>query len=153
VRISQLADQVGVPVSTVRYYERIGLMAEPGRTASGYRKYDVDSATQLLFITRARKLGLNCDQIAELLPIWAGADCLDAQTEVLRLIDDKKTEIAARIEELAAFSAQLDAVRAELGATPPPHACRTDLSCCVPSGPTGFEPFEGLRPLPLSGAR
>src|SRR5688500_5606149 len=51
VRISQLADEVGVPVSTVRYYERIGLMAEPGRTVSGYREYDVDSATQLLFIT------------------------------------------------------------------------------------------------------
>jgi DNA-binding transcriptional MerR regulator len=149
VRISQLADQVGVPVSTVRYYERIGLMAEPGRTASGYREYGVDSATQLLFISRARKLGLNCDQIADLLPIWAGADCLNAHTEVLRLIDDKKAEIASRISELAAFSAQLDDVRAELEATPPPHACRADLSCCVPSGPTGFEPFEGLKSLPL----
>ena len=149
MRISQLAERVGVPVSTVRYYERIGLMVEPGRTRSGYREYDADSATRLLFITRARKLGLNCDQIADLLPIWCGTNCLPAHAEVARLIDDKKAEIAARIEELAAFSAQLDSVLAELNATPPPISCRTDLSCCVPSGPTGFEPFEGIRSLPL----
>ena len=42
VRISELADRVGVPTSTVRYYERVGLLAVPARTASGYRDYDED---------------------------------------------------------------------------------------------------------------
>jgi DNA-binding transcriptional MerR regulator len=151
VRISELAEHVGVPVSTVRYYERIGLLAEPERTTSGYRQYDDESATRLLFISRARRLGLNCDQIASLLPIWGGSDCTSAHDEVTRLIEDKKAEIAARIAELAAFASQLDAVRTELEAAPPPQACRTDLSCCVPSGPTGFEPFEGIerKSLPL----
>jgi DNA-binding transcriptional MerR regulator len=65
VRISELADRVGVPTSTVRYYERIGLLYAPARTGSGYRAYDEDSATRLLFVTRARRLGLSCDQIAE----------------------------------------------------------------------------------------
>src|SRR6478736_674544 len=54
MRISDLADRVGVPVSTVRYYERIGLMTPPTRTGSGYRDYDEDSATRLLFVSRAR---------------------------------------------------------------------------------------------------
>ena len=45
MRISELADEAGVPVSTIRYYERIGLLAEPARTGSGYREYDNDSAT------------------------------------------------------------------------------------------------------------
>mgnify|MGYP006176369751 CR=1 FL=1 len=75
VRISELADKVGVPVSTVRYYERIGLLPDPARTGSGYREYDADSATQLLFVTRARKLGLTCEQVIELLPIWGGSNC------------------------------------------------------------------------------
>ncbi|HSV37468.1 MAG TPA: MerR family transcriptional regulator [Nocardioidaceae bacterium] len=145
MRISELAQHVGVPVTTVRYYERIGLLADPERTSSGYREYDDESATRLLFISRARRLGLNCDQVASLLPIWSGSNCTSAHDEVTRLIDDKKAEIAARIEELASFAAQLDAVRAELLAAPPPEACRTDLTCCVPLGPTGFEPSEGIQ--------
>ena len=144
MRISELADRVDVPVSTVRYYERIGLLAEPARTGSGYREYDDSSATQLLFVTRARRLGLSCDQIVELLPIWGGTDCISAHDEVARLIDDKKAEIAARIKELTAFAAQLDAVRTVLESSPPPHACRTDLTCCVPAGADGFVSLEGL---------
>ena len=144
MRISELADKVGVPVSTVRYYERIGLLAEPARSGSGYREYDDTSATQLLFVTRARKLGLTCEQIVVLLPIWGGTDCSSTHGEVARLIDDKKIEIAARINELAAFAAQLDSVRLVLESSPPPHACRTDLTCCIPSGSDSFFPLQGL---------
>ena len=144
MRISELADHVGVPVSTVRYYERIGLLAEPARTRSGYREYDNDSATQLLFVTRARKLGLTCDQVVELLPTWSGTNCTSTHDEVARLIDEKKAEIADRIRELTAFAAQLDSVRTILESTPPPRSCRTDLTCCMPEGPGGFVPIESL---------
>ena len=65
MRISDLADRVGVPVSTVRYYERIGLLPDPVRTGSGYREYDEGAATRLLFVSRARRLGLGCEQIAD----------------------------------------------------------------------------------------
>src|SRR5689334_20281701 len=82
VRIAELAAQVGVPTSTVRYYERVGLLATPARTPSGYRDYDDTAAAQLLFIARARKMGLSCDQVAELLPIWAGTNCGAAQERV-----------------------------------------------------------------------
>jgi DNA-binding transcriptional MerR regulator len=133
MRISELAEQVGVPVSTVRFYERIGLLDAPLRSASGYRQYDDASASRLLFIARARTLGLSCDQITDLLPAWGGADCTAAHERVLGLIEEKRREIAARVRELRAFAAQLDDVRAELEASPPPAACRTDLTCCVPS--------------------
>jgi DNA-binding transcriptional MerR regulator len=145
MRISQLAGRVGVPVSTVRYYERIGLMGGPARTSSGYRDYDDASATRLLFVSRARRLGLSCEQIAELLPVWGGTDCTSAHDRVARLIDDKQAEIVARIEELTAFAAQLDGVRASLEASPPPSACRTDLGCCVPATESAFVPVELVR--------
>ena len=132
MRISELADQVGVPTSTVRYYERVGLLPTPTRTASGYRDYDEDAAGRLLFVSRARRMGLTCDQIAELLPIWDGSNCGAAQERVTELIEQKQVELAARIQELERFAAQLDVVRADLAASPPPPACRTDLSCCVP---------------------
>jgi DNA-binding transcriptional MerR regulator len=154
MRISDLADRVGVPVSTVRYYERIGLLPEPARTGSGYREYDEGAATRLLFVSRARRLGLGCEQIADLLPVWDGTNCSAAQDRVLCLIDEKRAEISARIEELEAFSRELDGVRASLEASPPPPACRVDLTCCVPvandvaAGRSGF-----LTMLPLAGVK
>jgi DNA-binding transcriptional MerR regulator len=132
VKISELADRVGVASSTVRYYERIGLLTAPARTASGYRDYDETDAARLLFISRARRMGLTCDQIIGLLPIWDGTNCGAAHERVRELIDEKQREIAARITELTEFAAQLEAVEATLMASPPPSACRTDLSCCVP---------------------
>ena len=132
MRISELAEHVGIPTSTVRYYERIGLLPEPARTPSGYREYDDASAARLLFITRARHMGLSCEQIAEVLPIWDGVNCAAAQEQVTTLIELKRAEIRERIAELERFAEQLDDVRAELRESPPPAACRPDLSCCVP---------------------
>lgn len=131
-----------MPVSTVRYYERIGLMGAPARTGSGYRVYEDESAVRLLFVTRARRLGLSCEQISDLLPVWGGADCSSAQDRVVQLIDEKQSEIAGRIEELTAFADQLRGVRAALEASPPPAACRADLSCCVPVNDVAFVPLE-----------
>ncbi len=142
MRIAELAEQVGVPTSTVRYYERIGLLDSPARTASGYRDYDDEAAARLLFISRARRMGLSCDQITELLPIWGGTNCGAAHERVTQLIEDKKADIAQRVAELESFAAQLDLVRAALDDAPPPAACRTDLSCCVPEttgGPVSIE--------------
>ena len=137
MRIAELADQVGVPTSTVRYYERIGLLESPARTDSGYRDYGDADAARLLFISRARRMGLSCDQITELLPVWAGTNCAAAHERVTQLIEEKKADIAERIAELEAFASQLDMVGAALNDAPPPAACRTDLSCCVPETDTG----------------
>lgn len=135
MRISELAEQVGVTTSTVRYYERIGLLSGPARTAAGYRDYDQDDASRLLFVTRARRMGLSCDQVGSLLAIWGGVHCTSAAARVTQLIEDKQEEIASRIDELRMFSAQLDTVRAALVATGPHDACRSDLTCCVPESP------------------
>lgn len=145
MRISQLAVRVGVPTSTVRYYERIGLMGTPVRTPAGYRDYDDDAPGRLLFISRARRMGLTCDQITELLPIWDGANCSAAHDRVTELIDEKQAEITQQIAELERFAVQLSQVRAELAASPPPPTCRTDLTCCMPEGADGPAPVA-LRP-------
>jgi DNA-binding transcriptional MerR regulator len=151
MRISQLAEQAGVPVSTVRYYERIGLLGLPSRSASGYRDYDDEASTRLRFIARSRGLGLTCDQVAQLLPVWGGVDCSSAHARVSHLIDDKQAEISARIAELTAFAAQLDEAKAALEASPPPRECCDDLTCCVPSSAVGSVPVDlgGRHELPV----
>ena len=137
MRISELAQSAGVPTSTVRYYERVGLLPLPVRTPSGYRDYGDDAAARLLFIARARRMGLGCDQITDLVPVWAGTNCGAAQGRVFQLIEEKQDEIADRIAELEQFSAQLEAVRIALEAEPAPEVCRSDLSCCVPESNRG----------------
>ena len=112
------------------------------RTGSGYRDYDDDAATRLQFVHRARRIGLSCEQIAELLPVWGGANCSAAHDRVERLLDDKQAEITRRIDELEEFARQLRAARAILDATTPPETCRTDLSCCVPSDDVVAVPLE-----------
>ena len=124
----------------MRYYERAGLMALPARTSSGYRDYDDAAAGQLLFITRARRMGLSCEQITSLLPVWAGTNCGAAHERVEQLITEKQAEIAERIADLQQFAAQLAAVGAVLAAEPPPQACRG-----VSSMATGTPPDCGTQ--------
>lgn len=152
MRIAELAERVGVPTSTVRYYERIGLLALPGRTPSGYRDYDEGAAAQLLFITRGRRMGLSCEQITDLLPVWNGANCPGAHERVSELVREKQAEIRDRIGELERFDAQLEAVRVALDESPPPQACSTDLSCCVPESGDGRVTIE-LTPTPARAGR
>lgn len=142
MRISELADRVGVPTSTVRYYERVGLLALPARSGSGYRDYDEGDALRLLFVARARRMGLSCDQISALLPIWDGTHCGAARERVSELISEKRSEIADRIVELDQFAAQLDQLQSVLRNSTAPPECRADLSCCVPestSAPIAIE--------------
>ena len=53
-------------------------------------------------------MGLSCDQITALLPVWDGTNCGAAHERVGRLVEEKQAEIAERIAELEAFAAQLD---------------------------------------------
>jgi MerR family transcriptional regulator, copper efflux regulator len=133
LRISELADAVGIAPSTVRYYERIGLVPEPERTASGYRVYTREAEARLRFIVRGKRLGLSLEQVGELLGVWNGENCAATQDHLLHLLDEKQTQITADIAELRTFSAQLRDVQRQLATTAPPVACTPELDCCAPA--------------------
>jgi DNA-binding transcriptional MerR regulator len=137
MRISDLAERAGVMPSTVRYYERIGLLPSPPRTPSGYRDYDDEAAARLVFVARAKRIGLTLEQIAEVLPIWDGVNCAATHEQMTRLVDAKRAEVLERVRELQRFAEQLDEVRLALDESPPPAACLPDLSCCVPNAGDG----------------
>ena len=136
MRISELAERAGVAASTVRYYERIGLVSPPARTAAGYRTYDDDAAARLLFVTRAKRIGLTLDQIAALLPVWDGVHCAVTHEQITQLVAAKRAEVLEHVLELQRFAAQLDEIGESLLETPPPSSCLPDLSCCVPNVPS-----------------
>ena len=65
--ISQLADHAGVTVRTVRHYHAIGLLPEPDRDHSGYRRYDAFAVAQLIRIRTLAAAGVPLTQVQELL--------------------------------------------------------------------------------------
>jgi Hg(II)-responsive transcriptional regulator len=67
--IGQLADSAAVGRETVRFYERRGLLPDPGRSQSGYRRYPPDAVERLRFIRRAQGLGFTLEEIGEFLEL------------------------------------------------------------------------------------
>ena len=69
VKIGELANFGGVSTKTVRYYESIGLLAEPERSPSGYRSYGSSAVERLQFIRDAQATGLSLAEIASVLEL------------------------------------------------------------------------------------
>ena len=69
MQIGQLAQHAGVPIDTVRYYERQGILPPPQRQASGYRHYRSDDVARLRFVRRAKALGFSLAEVRELLAL------------------------------------------------------------------------------------
>ena len=99
--IGRLADEAGVSIDTVRFYERKGLLPEPARTAGGYRSYTADDSWRLRFILRAKELGFTLREIADLLDGTGGADAVQAAA-------------AAKLQALAVQQAELVATSQRL---------------------------------------
>ena len=60
--IGKIAREAGIQVGTVRYYESIGLLPDPPRSSSGYRKYPENTVVRLRFIRRAKELGFTLER-------------------------------------------------------------------------------------------
>lgn len=110
----EVARRAGVGGETVRFYEREGLLDEPGRTRTGYRQYDVAALARLKFIRRAKELGFSLREIRDLLALRLddGADCTDVQQRAERRLG----EIRARIRDLTRMEARLKELIAACGA-------------------------------------
>ncbi|MCB0084438.1 MAG: MerR family transcriptional regulator [Caldilineaceae bacterium] len=93
--IGKLADAAHVAITTIRYYERRGLMPEPERRASGYRIYPADSVTRLRFIKNAQMLGFSLEEIAQLLSLRVGADinCAEVQQQAANKISEIEDKV------------------------------------------------------------
>ena len=96
--IGQLAQAAGVEVSTVRYYERRGIIAEPSRAASGYRQYDETVVNRIRFIRHAQDLGFTLEEIEELMGLRVDdpSSCgpvEEATRAKLRSVDSKIREL------------------------------------------------------------
>lgn len=110
IRIGELSAQTGCNIETVRYYERIGLLPAPARSAGRYRVYETDDVRRLAFVRRARALGFTLDAVRALLAL--SDDASAACTEVRQIAATHLAEVRVKIAALEAMERILaDAVR------------------------------------------
>ncbi len=127
MRISELAGRTGVPPSTLRFYEKNGLLPA-GRTASGYRVYDDEAVGQLAFIQAIKLLGLSLREVSDLLAVWRAGSCDDVRTGLRPKLVSKIAETERRRAELDDFAAALHSVLRRLD-TMPGRPGRCDTEC------------------------
>lgn len=110
--IGKLAEEAGVNIETIRYYQRRGLLDEPAKPLGGHRRYSVEQAKRLRFIKRAQLLGFTLDEVAGLLHLDDGYECAETRalaTRKLALIDQKIADLAAIRQALGGLVQQCDA--------------------------------------------
>ncbi len=110
LRIGDVAQRVGVNTGTIRYYENIGLLPDPERTAAGYRLYGDDDIERLQFIKSAQRLGIALDEIGEILALRDRGEQPCAY--VRQVLRREVTDIDRRIRELRRLRQELVAIEA-----------------------------------------
>lgn len=126
--ISDLSRQVDTPVATIRYYERLGLLAPPERTQSQYRVYSKEAEERLLFIRQAKKFGLSLEEIKQILELSTRsiAPCNQVKTILKQHLDDVNRRIQEMLEfrqELTSRYMQLDDLLSDSSSAPGSAVC------------------------------
>ena len=103
--IGEAARLTGIKVPTIRYYEEIGLLAAPARTAGKQRRYRPEDVARLNFIRHARDLGFDIPDIVELLALSEGPD--QSCDEVDRITRRHLSDVERRIAQLTALRGEL----------------------------------------------
>ena len=105
--ISEAAEQAGVNVQTLRYYERRGLLPKPPRRASGYREFPDEAVRVVRFIKRAQDLGFSLDEVEELLRLRRNAG--RNRPRIRAIAERRVRQIASKVAELERMKAVLEA--------------------------------------------
>ncbi len=130
-RIAEAAELVGVPATTLRYYEDIGLVERPARGGNGYRTYDDVDLARLRFITATKNLGIPLADVAELVKAYDVEDCSTVAHQVVEMVAQRLAETQTRIGELVALAAQLQTVSARLAEPPAAGPCGDGCPCAT----------------------
>ena len=104
-RIGKVTRLTGLSADTLRYYERLGLLAPIYRTAAGIRLYSDADISRLRFIQRAKTMGFRLDEIGRLLEMRA--DPQHARDEVRQLTRRKLQEVERRLADLETLRREL----------------------------------------------
>ena len=141
--VGQLARATGVPAKTIRYYEQVGVLPEPQRSGAGYRHYSRHDVHRLLFIRRARALGLSLANLKALTAELDSGECLTMRPRLYQLVTEQLRAVQQQIAEFHVLERQLAQVLHRLQTTAP--TSHADGCQCL-----GSEASEAQEPHTLS---
>lgn len=121
MKIGELARIANCSTETVRFYEKEGLLPQPGRNENNYRSYRHEHADQLRFIRNCRSLDMTHDEIRALLRLISGPQ--DDCTPVNDLLDQHINHVDTRLSELKRLREQLVDLREQCACTQPIEDC------------------------------
>jgi DNA-binding transcriptional MerR regulator len=104
-KIGQVANETGLSIDTIRFYEKQGLLKRSPRTEGGFRLFDAGDIETLKFVRKAQELGFSLNEIRELLILRA--DHVAACSHVKELLDQKLTAVEQKITELRSLELSL----------------------------------------------
>ena len=137
--IGRLAQTTGVPAKTIRYYEAVGVLPAPARSRSGYRLYTERGVDRVLFVRRARALGLSLEQLQTLTAALDGRGPA-VRPHLMKLVRAQLSAVQHRQAELQLLEAELGRLLRRLRA---PGRKDRSTSC------TCLEGARGAVPAPL----
>ena len=142
MRIKELSAATGVPVDTIRHYEKAGLLRSPHRSDNNYRRYAVADAQRLAFIRNCRALDMSLDEVRELIAFLdhPQPDC----SAVDRVIEQHLAHVRARLAGLQRLEAQLTRLAAACGAVKPEDRCGIVLALGSEAPATTFPAGRGV---------
>jgi len=130
LRVGELAESAGLAPSTVRFYERVGLLSPARRATNGYRVFDESALEELAFIGRAKGIGMSLDEIAELVAAWPNGECQSLQARLRSFLTERIGQVHEQLTDLGAFENQLQAVLDRLASRDPgPERCGKGCGC------------------------
>lgn len=104
MKIGTLAKLSGVPIETIQYYERAGLLSNEVRTGSGRRDYQTKAVAQLHFLQQCKAVGLTVEETKCLAELNLQSELSDAQRRTVR---DRLSTVRNRLLDLAALEQRL----------------------------------------------
>lgn len=128
LKISEVAERTGLTASALRFYEDAGIVA-PVRAANGYRAYTPADVESLLFVTRAKAVGLSLEEIGDLLELRDADRCGPLQDRLSEMIAARLEMTRSRTAELAVFAEDLEGLLAGFGAHRPDGPCDDSCGC------------------------
>ncbi len=150
LRIGQLAQATGVPAKTIRYYEQVGVLPVPRRSDAGYRQYTQRDTHRLLFIRRARALGLSLHHIKRLTAVLDSDSSGAIRPQLLDLVQTQLHTVQRQIADFQLLERQLTQILQRLGTAAP--ANNSDGCGCLDiDNPEGQAPLQHLSPLTTKG--
>jgi DNA-binding transcriptional MerR regulator len=120
--IGGLSKETGVKIVTIRFYEKIGVLDAPSRTASNYRLYTRQHVQRLHFVRRCRDLGFSLDQIHDFLRLSAdkGSSC----EKVWRIAELHLKDVESKLADLKRLASELRRITSSCSGTRPMAECR-----------------------------